>query len=84
MVAPPGYLSNTVPIGMGGGSYQPVNEVFEPRFVLTTSQQQYEAKANAERSLAVQQLLFSERYAAIQAAKPAKGGDKKGGGKKKK
>ena len=84
VVAPPGYLSNTVPIGMGGGSYQPVNEVFEPRFVLTTSQQQYEAKANAERSLAVQQLLFSERYAAIQAAKPAKGGDKKGGGKKKK
>ena len=36
---------------LGGGSYQPVNEVFEPRFVLTTSQQQYEAKANAERTL---------------------------------
>ena len=63
-----------------------MTEQFEPRFALTPSQQQYEAKANAERMLAVQMLVNKDKYDAFAAAK-AGGGDKKKddkGGKKKK
>ena len=69
------------------GVYQSVaSEAFEPRMTMTNSQQQYEAKANAERMLAVQMMINKDKYDAMEAAKSGdeKKEDKGGKGKKKK
>ena len=86
--APPGYgMLLGEALRPPDGVYTSVHEVFEPRMVLTTSQQQYEARVNAERKQAVDMMINKEKYEAMAAAKEAggkggKGGDK--GGKKKK
>ena len=82
-LAPPGYLTSVVQ-RPPEGVYMAVNEVFEPRMVLTASQQQYEAKANAQRMQAVQMMLFKDKYlGGPPAGKDAKKKDDKGGKKKK-
>lgn len=64
------------------GVYASHLDPFEPRLMLTNSQQVFEAKANAARGRAVDMLLNKAKYDAMAAAKEAKGGDKKGGDKK--
>ena len=66
------------------GVYASHLDPFEPRLMITNSQQVFEAKANAERGRAVDMLLNKAKYDAMAAAKEAKGGkgDKKGGDKK--
>jgi hypothetical protein len=95
---PAGYLLNTLspasPIFSKGGPtsaealYSAISEPFEPRMVITSSQAKLEAQANADRVRAVDMLLNKDKYEAMAAAKDAKGdkgkgGDKKGGKKKK-
>ena len=97
VMAPPGYEKMMDAAGMSygvreqrslDGVFTQVTEVFEPRNMLAGSQQQQEARANAERSLAVQMIVNKEAYEAMANAGTgdAKGkkDEKKGGGKKKK
>ena len=89
----PGYLLGGFMPGGGGrppapapkdGVYASHLDPFEPRLMITNSQQVFEAKANAERGRAVDMLLNKAKYDAMAAAHEAKGGkgDKKGGDKK--
>jgi hypothetical protein len=88
-MAPPGYLtssdSSSFPPTLRPADdavFTPFVGTFEPRMVLTTSQQQYEAKANAERVLAVQMMINPNYGTKVTNDKGGKGADKKGGGKK--